>query len=104
MDATEDKASPPDRDSSIDRILHALQERTKELKSLYTIEDVLRAHEKPFDELLLSIAEAIPAGWQYPDFCRARITLHDRTFSPDSFEETPWLQSAPIFLQGKQIG
>jgi pyruvate,water dikinase len=104
MDATEDEAIPLDRDSSMDNILHALQERTKELKSLYTIEDLLRAHEEPFDELLLRIAEAIPAGWQYPASCKARITLHDRTFGPDGFEETPWLQSAPIFLQGKQIG
>ncbi len=104
MGETKDMAIPQDRDSSLDKVLHALQERTKELQSLYTIDDILRTQEKPFEELLLSIAEAIPAGWQYPTFCKARITLRDRTFDPAGFAETPWMQGAPILVQGKQIG
>jgi len=104
MGASDDRAIPLNRASSIDKVLHALQERTKELKSIYAIDELLRAQDKPFDELLLRIAEVIPDGWQYPAFCRAIITLRGRRFGPDGFEETPWMQSAPILLQEKEIG
>jgi len=87
----------------LEKVLRALQERAKELQSIYTIEEILRSG-KPFDELLRLIAEAIPAGWQYPQHCHARIVLHGRIFTVPGFLETSWEQSTGISAQGKQIG
>ncbi len=88
----------------LDKVLRALQERAKELKSIYTIEEILRSEEKPFDELLRLIVESLPSGWQYPQHCQARIALQNRFFSMPGFRETPWVQSAPIRIQGAPAG
>ncbi len=87
-----------------ERVLHGLRERAKELKSLYAIDEILSSQEKSVDELLRLIVEAIPAGWQHPEFCQARITFLDRTFHMPGFRETPWKQSASFFVQGRQAG
>lgn len=94
---TSDPATP------LDAVLRALQERAKELKSIYTIDEILQS-DKPIEEALRLVTEAIPAGWQYPQYCQAKITLHDRTSSTQGFYETPWMQRAPIHIQGQQVG
>ena len=90
--------------SPLDRVMHALRERDKELRSIYTIEEILRSEEKPFDELLRLITEAMPSGWQYPQFCQAAITFRNRTFGMPGFYLTPWMLSAPIYVLGEKVG
>jgi pyruvate, water dikinase len=87
----------------LDLVLNVLQERAKELKSIYTIDEILQS-DKPLNELLNLIAQAIPAGWRYPQFCQSCILFRDRTFSMPGFYETPWVQRAPIFVQGEKVG
>jgi len=100
----EPRQEPNTRDATPhDAVLRALQERAKELKSIYTIDEILQS-DKPIEEALRLVAEAIPAGWQYPQYCQARIILHNRTSSTLGFYETPWMQRAPIHVQGQQVG
>jgi pyruvate,water dikinase len=87
----------------LDKVMRVLQERAKELKSIYTIDEILQS-DKPFTELLRLITEAIPAGWQYPEYCQARIVFRSQTFCMPGFYETRWVQRAPIFIQGEQVG
>jgi len=88
---------------SLDKVLSALQERAKELKSIYTIDEILQS-DKPLNEILRLIAEAIPSGYQHPQFCQSLIVLHDLAYSMPGFYETPWIQRTPIFVKGEQAG
>lgn len=91
-------------DPRIDAILHELQERAKELNCLYRVDEILARAETPADELLQSVVAAIPPGWQYPGLCEARLLVDGRTFQTPGFEPTPWMQSAPVVVQGEEAG
>ncbi|MBZ5495379.1 MAG: nucleotidyltransferase domain-containing protein [Acidobacteriia bacterium] len=103
MGESRQEPAASDRITPLDKVLSVLQERAKELKSIYTIDEILQS-DKPFSELLRLITEAIPAGWQYPQFCQARIIFQNRTISMPGFYETRWVQRAPIFVQGEEVG
>ena len=85
-------------------MMRALQERAKELNCLYQVEEALSDQNRPIEETLKKIIEAIPPGWQYPDICRVRITLDGETYSTPDFKETPWKQGADIKLHENTIG
>ncbi len=91
-------------DKPIDRILHDLQERAKELNCLYRVEELLGREEAPVDDVLSDLARALPIGWQYPDVCVARIVLGNRVFAPPGFEPSPHQMAAPIEAQGEHAG
>jgi len=88
----------------LDRILQALQERAKELNCLYRVDEVLNHPDTPLDDLFREIIAIMPAGWQYPGSCRARLVYLDRLFQAADFQETEWMQSAPIVVQGENVG
>jgi hypothetical protein len=88
----------------LDRIIHSLQERAKELNCLYRIDEALHRADVPLDEALRSAVAAIPPGWQFPAVCAARIVFESRPFESPGFAETPWMQSSPILAQGAAIG
>ena len=52
-----------------------IQKRAKELNCLYRVDELLGRHERPLDETLRSIAEALPDGWQFPEICRGEVFL-----------------------------
>jgi hypothetical protein len=91
-------------DPRIDAILHELQERAKELNCLYRADEILARADTPTDELLQSLVAAIPAGWQYPGLCEARLAVDGRTFQTPGFAPTPWTQAAPVVVQGEEAG
>lgn len=83
----------------------ALQERVKELTCLYGIARVARdlapgGRRDVFER----IVRLLPHGWQYPGDCAARITLDGEGHATEMFSETPWMQSAPIVVEGKARG
>jgi len=95
-------SAPPD--PRIDAILHELQERAKELNCLYRVDEILSRTERPTDELLFDVVSALPAGWQFPDVCQARIVVGDRTYETPGFSPTPWVQQTPLAVQGEEVG
>jgi len=99
MTSAQDDSGQP-----LDRVLWALQERAKELSCLYRVEEQLRDTERPLDEVLLGVLEAIPPGWQHPGACQARVKLRGRSWTSPEYVETPWELSAPIVLAGRRVG
>lgn len=91
-------------DDAIEGILSALHERTKELNCLYAVEE-LTSHERvPLNEVFRNVVHALPAGWQYSNICRVRLTYGEHVLQSPDFLETPWCQKAPIRLQGEPVG
>jgi hypothetical protein len=87
-----------------DLLLHALQERAKELNCLYRIGEILARQDVAPEQAFREIVEALPLGWQHPSVCRARITFRDLTVESPGFAETPWAQTSPIRLQSETLG
>ena len=92
------------RKETIENVLFALKERAKELNCLYEVEELFNKPQTTLDEICHGIIRAIPAGWQYPDICKARIILGDRVFIPPGFVESPWAQSADLIVQDERLG
>src|SRR5512138_3309933 len=93
-----DRNDPPltPGDTTIDRVLHDLQERAKELNCLYRVDEILGREEASLDDVLSDVTRTLPAGFQHPDLCVARILLGTRLFEPPGFSPSPQRMSAPI--------
>jgi pyruvate, water dikinase len=76
------------------RELHKLNERAKELSCLYLAGDILKDLDSPLQEVLKRLAQAIRAGWQYPELCTVRIVCGDLIVESDSFVECDWMQTS----------
>lgn len=91
-------------EKSIDKLLLDLKERAKELNCLYEVEELFNKADFTLQDIFRGIVRAIPAGWQYPDVCEARITYADSTFQTPGFRDTPWEQSADLVIQDEVVG
>jgi len=85
-------------------MLHALQERAKELNCLYQVGEFLSQSNRPLEDLFRGIVEVLPPGWQYPHDCQARIIFEKLIVQPPDFQVTPWVQKASIVVQGETVG
>jgi hypothetical protein len=64
----------------IDRLLHDLSERAKELNCLYKVQELLGTPDITIDEICQGIVKVLPPGWQYPDVCAAEITYNGNVY------------------------
>ena len=92
------------RDGAADRIIDTLRERAKELQCLYHIHELLGHDTATVSEVLRGVIEAIPAGWQYPSDCFAKIALAGEVYEPARASETPWVQRAEVTVRGTAVG
>ena len=86
-----------------DDLIRFFREREKELECLYRIEEILRDSPDIATAFAL-VVQAVPAGWQYPDFAAVRISLGTEVFAPPDFQETPWVMRADIRIQDRKAG
>ncbi|MEA2030606.1 MAG: PEP/pyruvate-binding domain-containing protein [candidate division Zixibacteria bacterium] len=93
-----------DRQNYLNEQLAPLKKREKELRCLYLTEEILTDYNKPLDEVYHNIIRAIPHGWQFPDICKVKINVENKTYSSIGNEEPPWSQHAAISIKGKNIG
>lgn len=91
-------------DSQFGSMLHALQERAKELNCLYRVGELLGQMDRPLDEVFHGIIEILPPGWQYPHDCQAKITFEKHAVQTPDYVVTPWVQKANIVVQGEVLG
>ncbi|KAA3610645.1 MAG: pyruvate, phosphate dikinase [Calditrichaeota bacterium] len=89
---------------SVDKLVLDLKERAKELNCLYEIQEIINSRGKTTKDICSKIVSAIPAGWQYPEICHARLTLQDSICKSADFEESPWHQCADIKVQDEIVG
>jgi PAS domain S-box-containing protein len=73
---------------------HALNERIKELTTLYKISELLASSEKTDEEVFREIPVILPPGWQYPEVCAARLTIFGKQYTSQNFKESPYKQVA----------
>ncbi len=92
------------RHDAVDNIIESLQERAKELNCLYNVHELINRPEASIDEVCRSLLESIPSGYQYPTVCWARITLDNTVYEPPRALVTPWVQQAPVIVQGQTVG
>ncbi len=92
------------KEKPIDRLLIDLKERARELNCLYEVEEILSDSNIALEELFSRIVKTIPAGWQYPDVCEARIVYGNKEFQTRGFRETEWIQHSDIFVQDQTVG
>ena len=85
-------------------MLHALQERAKELNCLYQVGELVGRSDRPIDEIFRDIIEVLPSGWQYPHECQARILFENLIVQTPDFKSTPWVQKANIVVQSEKVG
>ncbi|MBN1211522.1 MAG: nucleotidyltransferase domain-containing protein [candidate division Zixibacteria bacterium] len=93
-----------EKKKSIDKLIASLQERAKELNCLYRIDEILKDIEEPLDVVFSKIIQSIPAGWQYPDVCEAKISFDNNDYHSPNFVESPWYQSADIIVDESVLG
>lgn len=88
----------------VHQLLVDLKERAKELNCLYEVEEIMSQPNLGLEELFRRIVRKIPAGWQYPDVCEARIVYGRSSFQTESYRNTPWIQHADILVQDQKVG
>ncbi|HMK09573.1 MAG TPA: PEP/pyruvate-binding domain-containing protein [Anaerolineales bacterium] len=89
---------------SVDRLLHDLRERAKELNCLYEVQEILGTPGITIEQICRRVIQVLPPGWQYPDICQAEIVHGEQTYRSPGFRPSPWLQSAPIIVQDRPVG
>lgn len=91
----------PDR---LPQIEHALRERVKELECVYRISALREAHFSSADAFLQGVVDCLPASWQWPEHCSARLTYRDALFITRPFRAGPWRMSAEVAIGGAAVG
>ena len=87
-----------------DHLLESLNERAKELKCLYQIEEVLKNESFEPETIFQRIIDIIPSGWMYSQLCRVRIEYEKRSYQSPAFQRTAWLQQAEIKINDRTAG
>ncbi len=86
------------------RLIDSLRERAKELNCLYALEEILSKPTASLDDIFGEVIQAITQGWQYPEYCQAKIDFEQFTYQPSNFNATPWVMSTDIILQDRAVG
>ncbi len=85
-------------------VILKLQEKTKELNCLYTIEDNLNRSEISLRQAFYTVIDALPKGFQYSEYCKVKLIYGDIVYQTSDFTETPWVLSTDIIVQDKIVG
>ena len=78
-----------------ERTRYLLNERIKELRTLYNTYQILQDN-RPVNQALQEIVDIMPDGWQYPEVSAARISYGELEFRTGNFSESQYSQKACI--------
>ncbi len=81
-----------------------LNERVKELRTLYGATRALARWDHSLEERLGELVEALPGGFLHPEITAARVRWGPRTFTCGRFRETPWMLTATIGGKSGAVG
>lgn len=87
-----------------ERINHTLSERVKELNCLYGLSKLVEKPNISLPKIFNGLVKLLPLAWQYPDITCARLTIENRIYKTQNFDETEWMQSSDIIFHGRSIG
>jgi PAS domain S-box-containing protein len=83
---------------------HLLDERIKELTTLYKSSQVFQTEYKSIEEVLQELVSILPSGWQYSDITAARISFNEMQFATPNYAPGLHKQSAEFFTPGGKSG
>lgn len=81
-----------------------LVERVKELTCIRVVTDLLERADNLHTLLLQNIAQAVQAGFQYPEITGVRISLNNTQATTKNFRESEWQLSEAIISRNQRIG
>lgn len=81
-----------------------LRERAKELRCLYSIQDILRDRSQTPVETFSRVVESLPGGWQRPATAGARIEYLGRSYVGPGFCSNAHRIDEPIVVWGTPMG
>ncbi len=87
-----------------DQATYNLQERMKELRTIYQSNQILQNEHLHFEEKIQQIVEILPLGWQFSNDCVAKITFHDQDFFSKQYKLPVVYQRAEISSFETAIG
>ena len=88
----------------MEKKLHDLREREKELQCIYRVHETLKDEESPLRNVLKQAIDQIPDGWQYPGLCMVKLEMEDYHITTTHFFETNIFQSADIIVDDNVVG
>ena len=91
-------------EENIKTIINDLNERTKELNCVYSVDEVLKDINSDLEVVFLKLIDIIPSGWRYSEICRIEITCENIVYASDGLIKTDLKQVAKIQLEDKLIG
>jgi PAS domain S-box-containing protein len=81
-----------------------LLERLKELNCLYEISRLAVDKNNALEDIFRKALETVKSSWQYPDAACVRIIFDNMHVETAGYEDTPWRQSADVFIDEKRRG
>ncbi|MHB1033381.1 MAG: helix-turn-helix transcriptional regulator [Pirellulales bacterium] len=78
--------------------------RVRELLLVCRFAELVHRHAHSRDELIQAVVEHLPAGWQYPDICYARVVFEGKPYATANFRTSPWEQCEDLEVAGKRVG
>jgi PAS domain S-box-containing protein len=100
QDVTDKKQSEKEKEYA----RYLLNERIKELTTLYRVSQILRTEKKPFHEVMHEIVSTLPMGWQYSDIAVARIHIEGEEYATPNFHEAKQRQRAEFNIHTGSTG
>ncbi|MEJ6980515.1 PAS domain-containing protein [Pedobacter sp. P351] len=65
-----------------------LEERVKELKTLYRLSRILQNDDTSIKDLVPQIAEILPSGWQHPEITAASVCIADIEYKTSNYQRS----------------
>jgi PAS domain S-box-containing protein len=91
-------------EAELEHSKYLLGERLKELRTLYEISRIVNDKNKEKEAVLLEIATTLPKGWQFPEICRAKISLYGKDYLSEGYRECPISQTSSIRINHQEAG
>jgi len=92
------------KSEKIAKMIQELGERAKELRCIYKIDEILKDYNSSLDNIFGRVISAMHPGWQFVEFCKARIVYQEKEYTSPEFEKTKWSQRAQISLDKEVVG
>ena len=87
-----------------DLATYLLNERIKELSTIYEVNRILLNEDWPQEKVFQEIVSVLPPGWQYPDVCAAKIVLDNEEYTSANYGLSYALQRTDFTLTDNRKG
>ncbi|MFC1859218.1 ATP-binding protein [Thermodesulfobacteriota bacterium] len=91
-------------DEIMQKSMHELNERVKELNCLFDISSLFEKRNISLAGILNGTVDLIPSAFQHPEITCARIILKGKEFKTRNFRETNWRQVKDIIVHDEPLG